>query len=53
MFDRFVVAANPNSLSTFEQALFGPFTIIIQQDIDRKHPLLLVNAGDMFRLMRE
>ena len=33
---RFVVSANPSTLSTFEQALFGPFTIIIQQDIDRE-----------------
>ncbi|OBZ72875.1 Importin-alpha re-exporter [Grifola frondosa] len=33
---RFAVAANPSSLATFESALFGPFTIILQQDIDRK-----------------
>ena len=33
--NRFVVQANPSTLPRFEQALFGPFTIIIQQDIDR------------------
>lgn len=32
---RFVVIGSPTTLSTFEQALFGPFTIILQQDIDR------------------
>lgn len=38
-FDRFVVAARPDSLPVFEQALFGPMTIILQQDIERE-PLL-------------
>ena len=33
---RFSVAAKPETLSAFEGALFGPFTIIIQQDIDRE-----------------
>lgn len=33
---RFVVEGNASTLPTFEQALFGPFTIIIQQDIDRE-----------------
>lgn len=32
---RFAVAAKPETLPAFEQALFGPFTIILQQDIDR------------------
>ena len=32
----FVVAANPASLAVFEPALFGPFTVILTQDIDRK-----------------
>ena len=32
---RFVVAAKPETLPVFEQALFGPFQIILQQDIDR------------------
>ena len=33
---RFVVEGSPATLSTFEQTLFGPFTVIIQQDIDRE-----------------
>lgn len=32
---RFVVAGSPNTLPVFEQALFNPFTFILQQDIDR------------------
>ena len=32
---RFVVGGTPSTLPTFEQKLFGPFTIILQQDIDR------------------
>src|SRR5258707_8350119 len=32
---RFIVAGSPTTLPTFEQMLFGPFTIILQQDIDR------------------
>lgn len=32
---RFVVAGTPATLPTFENALFGPFTIIIQQEIER------------------
>jgi hypothetical protein len=34
---RFVVSASPSTLTTFEQALFGPFTLILQQDIDRMY----------------
>ncbi|KAH0831109.1 armadillo-type protein [Lanmaoa asiatica] len=37
---RFVVHGTPATLSTFEQALFGPFTFILQQDIDRTCALL-------------
>jgi hypothetical protein len=33
---RFVVAGTPTTLGTFERALFGPFTIIIQQEIERE-----------------
>jgi exportin-2 (importin alpha re-exporter) len=33
---RFVVAGSPNTLPGFEQALFGPFTFIIQQEVERK-----------------
>jgi exportin-2 (importin alpha re-exporter) len=32
---RFVVAGNPTTLAAFEAVLFGPFQIILQQDIDR------------------
>ena len=32
---RFVIAAKPETSPVFEQALFGPFQIILQQDIDR------------------
>ncbi len=32
---RFIASGNPAYLATFEQALFGPFTVILQQDIDR------------------
>ena len=33
---RFIVGGNPATLATFEGALFGPFTVILQQDIDRR-----------------
>ena len=36
---RFIVKGSPSTLSTFEQILFGPISIILQQDIDRKYPL--------------
>ncbi|CAE6534937.1 unnamed protein product [Rhizoctonia solani] len=32
---RFVCASNPQLVEQFEGQLFGPFTIIIQQDVDR------------------
>lgn len=32
---RFVVEGNQSTLPTFENALFGPFTVIIQQEIER------------------
>ncbi|KAH8112452.1 Cse1-domain-containing protein [Phellopilus nigrolimitatus] len=35
---RFTVATSPQTLSTFEQGLFGPFTFILQQDIDQFIP---------------
>ena len=38
-FDRFVAAARPDSLPVFEQSLFGPITIILQQEIERESPL--------------
>ncbi|OCH89837.1 Cse1-domain-containing protein [Obba rivulosa] len=47
---RFVVAANPSSLPTFEQALFGPFTIILQQDIDQYIPYVFQILAQMLEL---
>lgn len=41
LFSRFVVAGSPTTLPVFEQALFGPFTIILQQDIDRMSVILV------------
>jgi exportin-2 (importin alpha re-exporter) len=37
---RFVVSGTPSTLPVFEQALFQPCTIILQQDIDRTLLLL-------------
>ena len=34
----------PATLSTFEQVLFGPFTVVLQQDIDRKCTLPFVRV---------
>jgi len=44
------VAGTPNTLPTFEQALFGPFTIIIQQEIERKLHVFwsVTNTADFF-----
>ncbi|KAI0636204.1 Cse1-domain-containing protein [Trametes polyzona] len=47
---RFVVQANPATLPTFEQALFGPFTIIIQQDIDQYIPYVFQILAQMLDL---
>src|ERR1700691_3372930 len=41
---RFVVSGSPATLPTFEQALFGPFTIIIQQEIEREPVVLALIA---------
>ncbi|KAF8128248.1 CAS/CSE protein [Boletus edulis] len=43
--DTFVVHGTPATLPMFEQVLFGPFMVILQQDIDRTctfvfHPIL-------------
>lgn len=35
---RFVVSGTPSTLPVFEQALFGPFTFILQQDVDQYIP---------------
>ncbi|GAA5913683.1 importin-alpha export receptor [Sporobolomyces salmoneus] len=37
---RFVTAGNPSTLSTFENALFPPFHIILQQDISEFTPFV-------------
>lgn len=35
-FPRFVAAANPTTVPVFEGQLLGPFSFILQQDIDRE-----------------
>ncbi|OSC99927.1 Cse1-domain-containing protein [Trametes coccinea BRFM310] len=47
---RFVVQTNRNTLPTFEQALFGPFTIILQQDIDQYIPYVFQILAQMLDL---
>ncbi|KAI0648900.1 Cse1-domain-containing protein [Trametes meyenii] len=47
---RFVVQAKPDTLRTFEQALFGPFTIILQQDIDQYIPYVFQILAQMLSL---
>jgi len=37
-------------LTTFEQALFGPFTIILQQDIDQLIPNIFQILSQMLKL---
>jgi hypothetical protein len=34
-----VVAAHPETLGMFEQTLFGPFTAILQADVERERAL--------------
>jgi hypothetical protein len=45
--NRFIVKASPTALNTFEQILFGPISIILQQDIDREWLL----SGRMWSLI--
>ncbi|GBE78774.1 Importin-alpha re-exporter [Sparassis crispa] len=47
---RFVVAANPSTLPRFEETLFGPFTIILQQDIDQYIPYVFQVLAQMLDL---
>ncbi|KAI0077557.1 Cse1-domain-containing protein [Panus rudis PR-1116 ss-1] len=49
-FMRFVVTANPSTLPVFEQALFGPATIILQQDIDQYIPYVFQILAQMLEL---
>ncbi|KAJ7077918.1 CAS/CSE protein [Mycena belliarum] len=47
---RFVVEGTPTTLATFENALFGPFTIIIQQDIEQYIPYVFQLLAQMLSL---
>ncbi|KAJ7504560.1 CAS/CSE protein [Mycena galericulata] len=47
---RFVVEGTPSTLPTFEGALFGPFTIIIQQDIEQYIPYVFQLLAQMLSL---
>lgn len=47
---RFIVAGSPQTLATFEQALFGPFTIILQQDIEQYVPYIFQVLAQMLEL---
>ncbi|KAJ7126549.1 CAS/CSE protein [Mycena crocata] len=47
---RFVVEGTPATLPTFENALFGPFTIIIQQDIEQYIPYVFQLLAQMLSL---
>ncbi|KAH6910802.1 importin alpha re-exporter [Coprinopsis sp. MPI-PUGE-AT-0042] len=47
---RFVVEGNPSSRSTFEEALFGPFTVILQQDIEQYIPYVFQVLAQMLEL---
>ncbi|KAJ6621313.1 importin alpha re-exporter [Mycena sp. CBHHK59/15] len=47
---RFVVEGTPTTLPTFEGALFGPFTIIIQQDIEQYIPYVFQLLAQMLSL---
>ncbi|KAJ7180497.1 CAS/CSE protein [Mycena filopes] len=47
---RFVVEGSPATLTAFEGALFGPFTIIIQQDIEQYIPYVFQLLAQMLSL---
>ncbi|KAL4253719.1 XPO2/CSE1 family protein [Abortiporus biennis] len=47
---RFVVAAKPETLPVFEQSLFGPATVILQQDIDQYIPYIFQILAQMLEL---
>ncbi|THH15070.1 hypothetical protein EW146_g5342 [Bondarzewia mesenterica] len=44
---RFIGPANPSAVLTFEQTLFGPFTVILQQDIDQYIPYVFQILAQM------
>ncbi|KAB5591104.1 Importin-alpha export receptor [Ceratobasidium theobromae] len=47
---RFVCAANHEAVAQFESALFGPFTIIIQQDVDQFIPYVFQILAQMLEI---
>ncbi|KAI0088382.1 importin alpha re-exporter [Irpex rosettiformis] len=47
---RFITAARPDTLTAFEQALFGPFTFILQSDIDQYIPYVFQLLAQMLDL---
>ncbi|KAG9074562.1 importin-alpha export receptor, partial [Ceratobasidium sp. UAMH 11750] len=47
---RFVCASNPQAVAQFEEALFGPFTIIIQQDVDQFIPYVFQILAQMLEI---
>ncbi|KAH0580356.1 hypothetical protein H2248_001858 [Termitomyces sp. 'cryptogamus'] len=47
---RFVVSGNASTLPIFEQALFGPFTFILQQDVDQYIPYVFQVLAQMLEL---
>ncbi|QRV98526.1 exportin-2 [Ceratobasidium sp. AG-Ba] len=47
---RFVCSSNPEAVGQFEQALFGPFTIIIQQDVDQFIPYVFQILAQMLEI---
>ncbi|KAG6917213.1 hypothetical protein DXG01_003418 [Tephrocybe rancida] len=49
---RFVVSGTPTTLPVFEQALFGPFTFILQQDIDQYIPYVFQVLAQMLESHR-
>ncbi|TFK45700.1 importin alpha re-exporter [Heliocybe sulcata] len=49
---RFVVAGNPDTLSVFEETLFGPITVIMQQDVEQYIPYIFQLLAQMLALHR-
>ncbi|PPR06747.1 hypothetical protein CVT24_013054 [Panaeolus cyanescens] len=49
---KFVIAGNNAALPAFEAALFGPFTVILQQDIDQYIPYVFQVLAQMLELHR-
>ncbi|KAF7419339.1 importin-alpha export receptor [Pleurotus ostreatus] len=47
---RFIVGGSPATLSNFEATLFGPFTYILQQDIDQYIPYVFQILAQMLEL---